>query len=163
MKTMIIILRAVSISLSLGLTAPALAAGEVPPEGAATIVTDYAGRIIDVADLGNGDSETLVEATGVSRNALGQTVFDNLSARCLILSRVIGGQPTTVAGACSETDSDGDIIFSSFDGDTWRLIGGAGKYKGISGSARNVLTPQPSTEPGTIAYSVRQEVAWTIR
>jgi hypothetical protein len=78
------------------------------------------------------------------------------------LSRVVGGQPATVVGACSETDSDGDVIFSSFDGDARKLIGGTGKYKGISGSARNVPTPQPSTKPGTIAYSVRQEVAWTI-
>jgi len=163
MKTIIIMARAVSFSLSLGLTASALAAGAVAPEGAATIVTGYAGRVIDVADLGHGDSETLVEATGVSRNALGQTVFDNLRARCLILARIIGGQPMAAIGACAETDNDGDVIFSSFEGDVRKLTGGTGKYKGISGTARNAPTPQPATEHGTIDYSVRQEVAWTIK
>jgi hypothetical protein len=163
MKTPFIVLRAVASCLPLGLTVPALAAcASVPPEGATTYVTNYAGRVIDVATLGDGASETLVEATGVSRNALGQPVFDNMRARCLVLSRVIGGESSNVAGACSETDSDGDIVFTSFEGDAHNLIGGTGKYKGISGSARYSLTPEAS-EPGRIAYSVKQDVIWTIR
>jgi hypothetical protein len=163
MKASTIILAAAVSCLPHSLVASALAASAiVPPKGATTYVTAYIGRVIDIANLGNGDSETLVEMTGVTRNTMGQSPFDNMSARCLILSSVIGGK-AGAAGACSETDSDGDIVFTSFEGDAHKLIGGTGKYKGISGSTIYTLTPEPSPEPGKVAYSVKQDVAWTTK
>ena len=36
------------------------------------------------------------------------------------------------SGACTETDCDGDHVFTSFDGAPYKLIGGTGKYKEIS-------------------------------
>ncbi len=86
-----------------------------------------------------------------------------MRARCLVLSSVVGGKPGPAAGACAETDRDGDILFTSFEADAHKLIGGTGKYKGISGSARYTLTPDPSPELGKIAYSVEQDVVWTIK
>jgi hypothetical protein len=163
MHTSSIVFRAAACYIAMSPVTSTLGAGVVhPQEGATTYVTRYAGRVIDVADLGDGDSEMLVQMTGVTRNALGQPVFDNMSAHCLVLSNVIGGKSRTT-GACRETDSDGDTVFTSFDGEAQKLIGGTGKYKGISGSALYTLTPEPSPRPGTLAYSAKQSVTWTIK
>jgi hypothetical protein len=163
MRTSTNVFRAAACYIAMGLITPALGAGAVDPqEGVTTYVTGYAGRVIDIADLGNGDLEMLVQMTGVTRNALGQSAFDNMNAHCLVLSHVIGGQSRT-AGACRETDSDGDTVFTSFDGDAQKLIGGTGKYRGISGSALYTLTPEPSPGPGKLAYSARHSVTWTFK
>jgi hypothetical protein len=158
-----IVSRAAACCIASGLITPAIAAGAAAPQDGETIyVTGYAGRVIDVSELGNGDSEMLVQVTGMTRNALGQPTFDNMSAHCLVLSNVVDGKPRT-SGACRQTDSDGDTIFTSFDGDAQRLIGGTGKYKGISGSALYTLTPEPSPGPGKIAYSAKHDITWTFK
>jgi hypothetical protein len=133
----------------------------VPPSGETTYVTHYTGLVINIEYLGDGASESLVEMTGVSRNAVGQSAFDGMHAHCLMLSAIIGGKPS-VSGACTETDRDGDHVFTSFDGSAYKLIGGTGKYKGISGSALYSVTPEPSLQQGRYAYVMKQNVTWTI-
>ena len=113
---------------------PVLAGTAVlPSNGETTYATHYAGRAVGTEYLGDGASESLVELTGVSRNAVGQPAFDAMNAHCLMLSAIIGGKPRRY-GACTQTDHDGDHAFTSFDGAAFKLIGGTGKYKGISGS-----------------------------
>jgi hypothetical protein len=134
----------------------------VPPNGETTYVTHYTGRVIDTEYLGDGASESVVEMTGVSRNAVGQPAFDAMNADCLMLSAIIGGKPSA-SGACAQTDRDGDHAFTSFDGTAFKLIGGTGKYKGISGAALYSVTPEPSLEPGRYGYVMKNEVTWTIQ
>jgi hypothetical protein len=131
----------------------------VPPSGETTTVTHYTGRVINTEYLGDGASESLVEMTGISRNTVGQSAFDGMHAHCLMLSAIIGGK-SSVWGACTETDRDGDHVFTSFDSAAYKLIGGAGKYKGISGSALCSVTPEPSAEPGRYGYVMKH--TWTI-
>jgi hypothetical protein len=68
-------------------------------------------------------------------------------------------RPTRVA----EANRDGDHVFTSFDGTAFRLIGGTGKYGGISGSASYAVTPEPSLEPGQYGYVMENDVTWTVQ
>ena len=133
----------------------------IPPSGQTTHVTHYTGRVINTEYLGNGASESLVEMTGVSRNTAGQSAFDGMHAHCLMTSAIIGGKPS-ISGACTETDRDGDHVFTSFDGAAYKLIAGTGKYKGILGSALYSVTPEPSLEQGRYGYMMKYDVTWTI-
>jgi hypothetical protein len=131
----------------------------LPPRGATTYVAEVVGWIIDVAELGKGETETLVEVTGATRNMLGQSAFDHMRAHCLI-SFTAGGGRSSAIGACRETDGDGDILFTSFNGEAGKLLGGTGKYARMTGSAVFSLKPEPSSEAGKLAYSVNHDVAW---
>ena len=133
----------------------------VPPSGETTTVTHYAGRVINTEYLGGGASEALVEMTSISRNTVVQSAFDGMHAHCLMLSAIIGGK-SSVSGTCTETDGDGDHVFTSFDSAAYKLIGGTGKYKGISGSALCSVTPEPSAEPGRYGYVMKRDATWTI-
>ena len=133
----------------------------VPPSGETTYVTHFTGRVINTEYLGDGASESLVEMTGISRNVVGQSAFDGMHSHCLMLSAIIGGKPS-VSGACTETDRDGDHVFTSFDAAACKLIGGTGKYKGISGSALYSVTPEPSLEQGRYDYVMKHDATWTI-
>jgi hypothetical protein len=107
-------------------------------------------------------SESLVEVTGVNRNTVGQSAFDGMHAHCLMVSAIVSGKPS-LSGACTETDRDDDHVFTSFDGLAYKLIGGTGKYAGISGSALYSITPEPSREQGAeYGYVMKHDVTWTI-
>jgi hypothetical protein len=133
----------------------------LPPNGETSYAIHYSGRVIDTQYLGDGVSESLMVLTGISRNAVGQPAFDAMKANCLMLSAVVGGK-LRHQGACTQTDRDGDHVFTSFDGAVFRLIGGTGKYRGISGSALYSVTPEPSLEPGQYGYVMENDVTWTI-
>ena len=158
-----IVLVAALSAVALYAATPVLAGTAVlPSNGETHIVIHYTGRVIDTQYLGDGASESLVEMTGVSRNTVGQPAFDAMNANCLMLLAIIGGQPRRY-GACTQTDRDGDHVFTSFDGAAFKLIGGTGKYKGISGSALYSITPGPSLEPGRYGYVMENDVTWTMQ
>ena len=56
-----------------------------------------------------------------------------MSVRCLYHWSVVG-EINHVNGSCVHTDKDGDNVFATFDDKTTILIGGTGKYKGITGT-----------------------------
>ena len=160
MKTFAVVLCATPCAL---MAEPAAAAPDasavMPPHGATTYVAEAVGRVIDVTSLGGGQVETVVEVTGLTRNALGQSIFDKMNAHCLI-SFTSGGGRSSATGACRETDGDGDILFTSFDDQAGKLLGGTGKYAGMTGSAVFSLKPEPSSEAGKLAFSLRHDVTW---
>jgi hypothetical protein len=160
MKLSTIVLYAAPWALIAQLTAaePGVSA-VLPPHGATTYVAEVVGRVIDVAELGKGETETLVEVTGMTRNTLGQSAFDQMRAHCLI-SFTAGGGRSSAIGGCRETDGDGDILFTSFDGEAGKLLGGTGKYARMTGSAVFSVKPEPSLEADKIAYSVSHDVTW---
>ena len=131
----------------------------LPPRGATTYVAEVVGRVIDMAELGKGETETLVEVTGATRNTLGQSAFDQMRAHCLI-SLTAGGGPPSAVGAYRETDGDGDILFTSFDGKAGKLLGGTGKYAGMTGSSVFSVKFESSSEAGKRAYSVNHVITW---
>jgi hypothetical protein len=150
-------------ALLTGFAAAVPAEGAVlPPDGATTYVAEAVGRVIDVSQDGKGAVETLVEVAGTTQNTLGQSIFDRMKARCLI-SFTSDGVTSSAVGACSETDGDGDILFSSFDGQAGKLLGGTGKYARMTGSTVFSLTPEPAPEQGKIAYSLKHDVTWALK
>lgn len=76
------------------------------------------------------------EFSGISRNDKGSGMFHNLAMRCWGLIDIIEKKGSSI-GRCVETDADGDEIYSTFENKAGvgahTLIGGSGKYKGISG------------------------------
>ena len=163
MKVSTIILCAAPWTLIAGLAAAAPGASAVlPRNGATSYVAEAVGQAIDVTELGRGETETVLDVTGVTRNTIGQSAFDKMRAHCLI-SLTSGGGLSSAVGACRKTDSDGDILFTSFDGKAGKLLGGTGKYARMTGSTVFSLTPEPAPEQGKIAYSLKHDVTWALK
>jgi hypothetical protein len=140
----------------------AVAGGPLPREGTAVYVTYYVGRPLASVDMAEAGSQGVSELVGVARNTSGQAIFDNLSVRCLIYRDSTSGRPR-YNGSCTETDVDGDRIFTTFDSTVHTLVGGTGKYKGITGSAPytvNVLKPPGD---GMTASVVEHKVTWQFK
>jgi hypothetical protein len=82
---------------------------------------------------------------GETKNTKGEAAFDKMKARCFAI-KVEAGAKSYFDGACSMADVDGDRVFSTFDSrqldktqpdmdcGTHFIIGGTGKYKGITGT-----------------------------
>lgn len=165
MKTSAIALAALAVGVPLALSSPAAwAAGDaIPASGSTTYTTYYLSHALASTDLGEGSSQAVVEFAGITRNVAGQKVFDNMLAHCVGLSTTTGGKPAGFSGSCTETDGDGDKVFTTFDGLAHTLVGGTGKYKGISGSAPYTVTPAPAPGPGQFAVAVEHKVTWQIK
>jgi hypothetical protein len=56
-----------------------------------------------------------------------------MSVRCLQHQSLVG-EAFHLNGSCVETDKDGDNVFTTFDDKNHYLMGGTGKYKGITGT-----------------------------
>jgi hypothetical protein len=137
------------------------ASAVLPPHGATTYVAEAVGRVIDVSSLGNGEVETVVEVSGLTQNTLGQSTFDKMKSHCLI-SFTSGGGKSSAVGACSETDDEGDILITSFDDQAGKLLGGTGKYAGMTGSTVFSLKPE-SSEACTLAFSIKHDITWSLK
>lgn len=122
-----------------------MAAGElvsIPNRGTTTYVTYYTGLALANLDMSDTGDALLIELFGITRNMDEQKLFNDMSVHCLCY-RVDGSGRIGGSGACTMTDKDGDQVYTTFDvtAQVHTLIGGSGKYKGISGAA-------PYTTPG---------------
>ena len=82
---------------------------------------------------------------GTTTNTKGEAAFDKMKAKCFAIKVETGGK-SHFNGACTLTDADGDAVFSTFDSreldesqpemncGTHFIVGGTGKYKGITGT-----------------------------
>jgi hypothetical protein len=135
---------------------------QISQQGTATYVTYYTSRPLANLDMGESGSQALVELLGGTRNTGGSRVFVNMGVRCLLYSETVGGK-SKASGACTETDSDGDKVFTTFDSGAHTLIGGTGKYKGISGTAPYTFSPLPAPGQGLGASVVEHKVTWQFK
>jgi hypothetical protein len=137
---------------------------QIPKQGTASYVTYYTGRSLTSLNMGEVGSEALGEIVGITRNTDGQKFFDNMTVRCILYSQTLGGK-RKANGACTETDSDGDKVFTTFDSGTMMhtLIGGTGKYKGISGTAPYTSKVLPPPGEGLSASIVDHKVTWEFK
>jgi len=137
---------------------------QMPKQGSTTYVTYYTGRSFASLDMGEVGSEALAEIVGITRNTDGQKFFDNMTVRCILYREVLGGR-FKANGACTETDSDGDKVFTTFDSVTrvHTLIGGTGKYKGISGTVRYTSKVLPAPGEGLTASIVEHKATWEFK
>jgi hypothetical protein len=129
---------------------------------------------IDIPGVGKA---TALEAVGPTENTKGEKMLDKMKAKCAAVSVESGGQKW-IDGACALTDSDGDVVFSTFDTrnldksqpkmdcGTHIITGGTGKYKGITGSEpfACVTVATPAGEPeGSFAIDIPHNTTWEIK
>lgn len=153
-------------SSGLMLTAVASAA-DLPRQGDDAYTTDYvvtSAKPLKLADR----TASLVEFSGVSRNDQGSGMFHRLGVRCIGLHE--SGSPQAVSrGACTETDADGDQIFSTYESRIANgkpagahvFVGGTGKYAGMTGRADYSFVPIKSSD-GTVMFSVAHRASWKL-
>ena len=82
---------------------------------------------------------------GTTTNTKGEAAFDKMDVKCFAI-KVERGRKSDFNGACTMEDDDHDKIFSTFDSreldesqpemdcGTHFIVGGTGKYKGITGT-----------------------------
>ncbi len=107
----------------------------------------------------------------------GEKMLDKMKAKCTAVSIDAGGKQY-IDGACALTDSDGDIVFSTFDTrdldksqpemdcGTHIITGGTGKYAGITGREpfKCITKATPAGEPaGSFAIDIPHNTTWEIR
>lgn len=138
---------------------------QMPRQGTTTYGTYSTTRFLSNLDMGEVGSDAVAELDGTTRNTDGQKFFDNMSVRCVYYLKVRGGIRKST-GACIETDGDGDKVFTTFDSGTktHTLIGGTGKYKGISGTAEYTTAKSvPAPEKGRGEIIEEWKATWQFK
>ena len=119
---------------------------------------------------------TALEMVGTTENTKGEPAFDKMKAKCIAVNVETGGKKY-IDGACAMTDSEGDVVFSTFDTreldkaqpkmdcGTHFITGGTGKYKGITGTEpfACVKVDTPAGElAGSFAMDIPHNTVWEI-
>jgi hypothetical protein len=135
-------------------------AQDVPKSGEAEYDTYYLFDTRASSDSGLGMAG-IDEFSGITRNVKGEGPFHDMSVHCLAHWTLIGDAFKS-NGSCVETDKDGDNVFTTFDEGTHYVVGGTGKYKGITGKAPYTVTELHNTAGGRAARIVNHKAAWQI-
>jgi hypothetical protein len=141
-------------------TAPAVCA-EFPKSGEAEYDTYYVGNPVAKFDSGVGTG-AIVDETGITRNVKGEGPFHDMSVRCLYHMSSVG-ETLRFNGSCVETDKDGDNVFTTFDDKNHYLMGGTGKYKGITGTVPYTVVELHEAVGGREAVIVNHKAKWEIK
>jgi hypothetical protein len=139
---------------------PAISA-EFPKTGEAAYDTYYVGNPMAEIDSGAGTG-AIVDETGITRNVKGEGPFHDMSLHCLYHVSAVG-ETRHFNGSCVHTDKDGDNIFATFDDKTTTLIGGTGKYKGITGTVSYTNRELHDTVGGRRAFITNHKATWEIQ
>jgi hypothetical protein len=140
--------------------APAVAA-EFPKSGQAEYDTYYVFNTLVELDGGAGKA-AIVDITGINRNFKGEGPFHDMSQRCVGHWSLVG-ETFHFTGSCVETDKDGDNIFTTFDDKNHYLMGGTGKYQGITGTIPYAVTELHDAVGGREARIVNHKASWEIK
>ena len=124
-----------AIGMVAGLAVTGAMAADFPRKGEASFDVFTTGKMVASATTPVGKG-ILWQETGVTRNVEGEAPFDRLEDVCLGHATVIGDDWTRLFGTCVKTDKDGDQILVTWGEtkDQWSIVGGTGKFKGITGS-----------------------------
>ena len=124
-----------AIGMVAGLATTGAMAADFPRKGEASFDVFTTGKVVAsaVTPVGKG---ILWQETGVTRNVAGEAPFDRLEDVCLGHATVVGDDWSRLFGTCVKTDKDGDQILVTWGEtkDQWSIVGGTGKFKGITGS-----------------------------
>lgn len=150
----------------------------LPPKGVSPYVTHFIFRPLmafDEKDLGVGKAAVL-EAVGTTQNLKGDAMLDKMAARCVALSVDVTDKKY-IDGICVLTDTGGDKIVSTFDTrdvdksqpefscGTHVIVGGTGKYKGITGREPFACNAMPALAGpgGYTAMDIPHNTTWEIK
>ena len=146
---------------ALMLAAAAADAADFPKTGEAEYDTYYVFNTVTKIDteVGTGGID---DFTGITRNVKGDGLFNNMSVHCLGHWSSVGDK-FDFHGSCTETDEDGDTVFTTFDNDNHYMMGGTGKYKGITGTVPYTVVQLHETVGGQAARIVNHKASWQIK
>jgi hypothetical protein len=150
-----------SMAVALTFCAAPAAAAEFPKTGSAEYDTYYVDNTLAKIDSGAGTG-AIVDTTGITRNVKGEGPFNDMSVRCLYHWSSVG-ETFHLNGSCVETDKDGDNVFTTFDDKNHYLMGGTGKYKGITGTVPYTVVELHETVGGRPAVIVNHKATWEIK
>lgn len=115
-----------------------------PKQGTTSYVTHFLLHPTTLIDVGSSGKAVALEMVGTTANMSGEKLMDKMTAHCVAIQ--IASKPQNyMDGGCVLTDRDGDKIFSTFDTrelegalprftcGTHTVVGGSGKYKGMTG------------------------------
>ena len=151
--------------------------GQVAKKGATSYTAHYVFHPLGTIDIPGLGKAVALELVGSTENTKGDAMFDKMLGRCFAVSVESGGQEW-IDGGCTMTDSDGDLVFSTFDTrdldksqpemdcGTHIITGGTGKYAGITGREPFdcIDKPTPAGEPpGSTAVDIPHNTTWEIK
>ena len=135
-------------------------AADFPQSGQAEYDTYYVIENKAKIDGGVGIGEINI-LTGINRNVKGEGPFHDMSVICLSHETTINDK-WMIYASCVETDKDGDNVFTTADDKNHYIIGGTGKYKGISGTVPYAPSLLHGTADGRYAVVVNHKATWSI-
>ena len=98
---------------------------------------------------------------GINIGSDGDKAFENLTHRCIGVSRIGGGEYTTT-GFCKYMDPDGDFFIVAYDGPggpnptPWNFAQGTGKWNGVKGTGTSqVITQGKPIVEGTFQFCAK--------
>ena len=150
-----------SMAITLAFSAVPAVSAEFPKTGEAEYDTYYVGNFVAKIDSGVGTG-VIVDETGINRNVKGEGPFHDMSVRCLGHYTSVG-ETFHFNGSCVETDKDGDNVFTTFDDKNHYMIGGTGKYKGITGTVPYTVVELHDTVGGRWANIINHKATWEIK
>ena len=150
-----------SMAVVLTFCAAPAAAAEFPKTGSAEYDIYYVENPLAKIDSGAGTG-AVVDMTGITRNVKGEGPFHDMSVRCLGHQSSVG-ETFHFNGSCVETDKDGDNVFTTFDDKNHYLMGGTGKYKGITGAVSYTNVELHDTVGGRPALITNHKATWEIK
>jgi hypothetical protein len=163
-ETMISHIKSLSLAAILaGVAGTISAAGAPLPQTGSTSFSGYfACRQLDAIDMGEAGSQNVAECVGITKNNSDPKLFDNMSVRCLEDGETRVGA-YKYSGWCTQTDADGDKLFTSYTGQESgpvAYIGGTGKYKDISLQGTWTVHDAPALPTGQFAYVLDYKFDW---
>ena len=150
--------------------------GAIPKKGTTPYATHFIFRPVTGLDIPGLGSATLLEAVGTTQNLKGEKMLDKMSARCVALNVELNDKKY-IDGVCVLTDSGGDRIVSTFDTreidkaqpemscGTHFIVGGTGKYKGITGKEPFACQAMPALAGpgGYVAMDIPHNTVWEMK
>jgi hypothetical protein len=142
-------------------------AADLPKSGTDSFTNSYVETVLSTMKLGEDRSFETYELSGVSRNDSGGAMFNNFGVRVLGGGEV-AGKEWIDRGADIFTDKDGDQIFLTYEGkvgavNTLKLVGGTGKFTGISGTGEwSLIAVFADSDDKRSRVWVDHKVAWKL-
>ena len=136
-------------------------AADFPKSGEAEYDTYYVFENLVTID-GGAAIGAIDDFTGITRNIKGEGPFHDMSVHCLMHWTLVG-EKWDGDGSCVETDRDGDHVFTTFDAEAHYLVGGTGKYRGITGKAPYTVDNLHDAVGSRNARVVNHRVSWEIK
>ena len=150
-----------SMAVVLTFCATPAAAAEFPKTGSAEYDTYYTYDTVAKIDSGVGTG-AISDFTGITRNVKGEGPFHDMSVRCLGHWSQVGETFTSTVAALKPTKMV-DNVFTTFDDKNHYLMGGTGKYKGITGTVPYTVGELHEAVGGRTAYIVNHKATWEIK